>query len=75
MAKVGTGAEEVESGRPKGFAYPCAPSGPKASRMESDSEIVTPNPGEVPQLFREPRAPSAGLPEALRKLMRRWTAT
>jgi hypothetical protein len=75
VAKVGTGAKEVEGGRPKGFAYPCAPSGTKASLMESDSEIVTPNPGEVPQLFREPRALSAGLPEALRRLMRRWTAT
>ncbi len=29
----------------------------------------------MPQLFREPRALSAGLPEALRRLMRRWAAT
>ena len=75
MAKAGTETKKEGSSRPKGSAYPCAPGGTKASLMESDSEIVTPNPGEAPQLFREPRALSAGLPEALRRLMRRWTAT
>jgi hypothetical protein len=43
--------------------------------MELDSEIDTPDPGGMPQLFREPHALSAGLPEALRRLMRGWTAT
>ncbi len=75
MAKVGTEAEEVESGRPKGTACPWQPSGTKASLTELDSEIDTPDPGGMPQLFREPRALSAGLPEALRRLMPRWTAT
>ena len=75
MAKVGTEAEEVESGRPKGTACPWQPSGTKASLTEMDSEIDTPDPGGMPQLFREPRALSAGLPEALRGLMRRWAAT
>ncbi len=55
MAKVGTETEEVESGRPKGSAYPCAPSETKASLMELDSEIDTPDPGGMLQLFREPR--------------------
>ena len=75
MAKVGTEAEEVESGRPKGTACLWQPSGTKASLTELDSEIGTPDPGGMPQLFREPRALSAGLPEALCRLMRRWTAT
>ncbi len=75
MAKVGTETEEVESGRPKGSAYPGAPGGTKASLRELNGESDTPNPGGMPQLFREPRALSAGLPEALRRLMRRWTAT
>ncbi len=63
---MGTETEEVESGRPKGSACPCAPGGTKASLMELDSEIDTPHPEGMPQLFREPRALSAGLPEALR---------
>ena len=75
VAKVGTETEEVKSGRPKGPAYPCEPSGTKAGLAELDSEIDTPDPGGMPQLFREPRALSAGLPEALRRLMRRWAAT
>jgi len=75
VAKVGTEAEEVESGRPKDTACPWQPRGTKASLTELDSEIDTPDPGGMPQLFREPRALSAGLPEALRRLMRRWTAT
>ncbi len=75
MAKVGTEAEEVESGRPKGTVCPWQPSGTKASLTELDGEIDTPDPGGMPQLFREPRTLSAGLLEALRRLMRRWTAT
>jgi hypothetical protein len=42
---------------------------------ESDSETDTSDPGGMPQLFREPRAMGAGLPETLRMLLRRWTAT
>ena len=75
MAKVGTEAKEVESSRPKGAACPWQPSGTKASLTELDSEIDTPDPGGMPQLLREPRTLSAGLLEALRRLMRRWTAT
>ena len=75
MVKAGTEAEEVGSGRPKGTACPWQPSGTKASLSELDSEIDTPDPGGMPQLLREPRALSAGLLEALRRLMRRWTAT
>jgi hypothetical protein len=75
VTEVSTETEELRSGRPKGTAYPCEPSGTKASLTELDSEIDTSDPGGMPQLFREPRALSAGLPKALRRLMRRWTAT
>ncbi|MFN9910848.1 MAG: hypothetical protein ACK56F_32875, partial [bacterium] len=68
VAKVGTEAEEVESGRPKSTAYPWQPSGTKASLTELDGESGTPDPGGMPQLFREPRALSAGLLEALHRL-------
>jgi hypothetical protein len=42
---------------------------------ESDSETDTSDPGGMPQLFRGPRAPGAGLPKTLRMLLRRWAAT
>ncbi len=37
---------------------------------ESDSETDTSDPGGMPQLFRGPRAPGAGLPKTLRMLLR-----
>ncbi len=42
---------------------------------ESDSETDTSDPGGMPQLFRESRAPGAGLPKTLRMLLRRRAAT
>jgi hypothetical protein len=68
VAKVGTEAEEVESGRPKGTACPWQPSGTKASLTELDSEIDTPDPGGMPQLFkgtpRTERRPPRGTAQA-----------
>jgi hypothetical protein len=42
---------------------------------ESDSETDTSDPGGMPQLFRGPRAPGAGLPKMLRMLLHRRAAT
>jgi hypothetical protein len=42
--------------------------------VDSDSETDASDLGGMPQLFREPHALGAGLPEALRRLLRRWTA-
>ncbi len=74
-AKADTETEETRSGRPRGPTYPRAPGETKTGLAELDSETDTSDPGGTPQLFREPHALSAGLPEALRRLMRRWTAT
>jgi hypothetical protein len=75
VTKVSTEIEEIRGSRPRGPAYPCAPSGTKAGLAKLDSETDTSDPGGMSQLFREPRALSAGLPEALRGLMGRWAAT
>ncbi len=45
VAQVGTETGEVESGRPKGSAYPGEPGGTKASLRELNSEIDAPDPG------------------------------
>jgi hypothetical protein len=75
VTKADTETKETRGGRPRGPAYPCVTSRTRAGQAELDSETDTSDPGGMPQLFREPRALSAGLPEALRRLVRRWAAT
>ncbi len=72
------GATEFPGGERKergGSACQQASDEAEVGLAESDSEIDTSDPGGMPQLFREPRALGAGLPETLRMLLRRWTAT
>jgi hypothetical protein len=70
VTEADTETEETRGGQPRDPAYPCVTSRTKAGLAELEGETDTSDPGGMPQLFREPRALSAGLPEALRRLMR-----